>query len=423
MKLSEKIIIILGLLTLLAIGALIIVLLVKVPETEKSVVALSALKAPAPDQALVTFLSGEVFVYRNNKWEKVEIGDYFSGEDFIRVFSDSYCEVQFGGNAIISIQENSLLKLSEVYNSDSSSDIELDIKLGTLLCRVERITGQGKFVVKSENMAFGVRGTKFLLRKSGGKILLAVDEGKVAVISGATGAEQILVNEKQEIEIDDKSKALGELKALSTLSQSELELINKLKLLPLKEKYIIDLVKIALVVKPADAEIYLAGEKVGYGVYAGLFAVGEELDFLIKRNGYKDRALKIKTEKGADSEYRIKLELAPPMAGLSDVNLPLDLEALTKQLKDSIELLNTKLQITEGEKDKFKTKIEELDEKIKNLSKHEAELQTQVNLLQDEKSKLETDLSKIKEEMTIIKKELDEKRELLKAIHEESGKP
>ncbi|MBN1797436.1 MAG: FecR domain-containing protein [Spirochaetales bacterium] len=421
MKTSEKIILLLGIFTLLGAAILLTVLFVFAPGSEREVVALAALKAPSSDQALVTFLSGEVFIYRNNEWKAVEIGDYLEADDFVRVFADSYCEVQFGDNSIISIQENTLLHLNEVYHSDSERDIEIDIKLGTLLCRVEKITGNTKFRVKSSLIAFGVRGTEFLLRKAEGRTLLAVREGKVALITLDSGEERILVGEKQEIEIDDESGRLGELSALSELNKSQLELIEKLKLLPLKEKYIIELVKIAVVVDPLDAEIYLAGERVGYGVYAGLFTVGEELSFIIRRNGYQEKRLIIPVEKGGDSEYRIKLELAEPLTGLSDVKITIDMKAMADELEDNIELLEQKLKVTELEKDRFKSKIDTLNDRIEQIAHNETELKVQITKLKDEKTKLEAELNKMKDDMLVIKKELDEKTELLRSIHEDTG--
>ncbi len=421
MKTSEKIIIILGILTLLGIAVLLTVLFVMVPDSEREVVALTALKAPSSDQALVTYFSGEVYIYRNNEWKIVEIGDYIEADDYVKVFADSYCEVQFGDNSIISIQANTLLQLNEVYHSDSGRDIELDLKLGTLLCRVEKITGNTKFRVKSDHMAFGVRGTKFLLRKAEGKTLLAVHEGSVALIALDSGEEQLLVGEKQEIEIEDQSGTLGESKALSELNKSQLELIEKLKLLPLKEKYIIDLVKIALVVDPLDTEIYLVGERVGYGVYAGLFTAGEELSFVLRRNGYQEKQVNIPVEKGADSEYRIKMELAEPLTGLSDVKITIDMKALADELEDNIELLEKKLQVTELEKDRFKSKIEDLNKRIKEIAADESELKIQITKLKDEKTKLEGELEQMKDDMLVIKKDLDEKTELLRSIHEDTG--
>jgi hypothetical protein len=421
MKTSEKIVIVLGIVALLGIAVFLIVFFVIAPYSEQDVIALSVLSAPSSEQALVTNFSGEVYIYRNKDWKTVEIGDYVEADDFIKVFADSYCEVQFGDHTVISVQENSLLQLNEVYHSDSERDIELDIKLGTLLCRVERITGNTKFRVKSTHMAFGVRGTKFLLKKAEGKTLLAVKEGKVALIALDTGEEKILIAENQQIEIEDKTATLGELKALGELNKSQLELIEKLKLLPLKEKYIIDLVKIALVVDPLDAEIYLAGERVGYGVYAGLYTVGEELSFVIRRNGYQDKQMVIPVERGGDREYRIKLQLAEPLTGLSDVKIDVDMKALASELENNIELLEKKLQVTEAEKNKFKSKIEDLDNRIKQIASNESELKVQVTKLKDEKSKLEAELKKMKDDMLVLQNELDEKNELLRSIHEETG--
>jgi hypothetical protein len=423
MKSSEKIIIILGVLTVLGLAALVTVFLIKAPPTENARVTLSALKAPSPDQALITFLSGRVYVYRGREWKAAGIGDFLEAEDYVRAFADAYCEIQFGDGSVVAVQENTLLKMSQVFHGDQGLDIELDLKLGTVLCSVEKLAGNSRFTVKSETLAFGVRGTKFFVQKRQGKTLVAVEEGKVAVLSPETGAEKLLVGDKQEVEIDDTKGSPGELKDLSALSESQLELINKLKLLPLKEKYIIELVKIAVVANPLDAEIYLGGQRVGYGVYAGLFPAGTELAFTVKHTGYVEKSFSVTAEKGGDSEYRVKLVLAEPMAGLAGENVSVDLKALADELKDNIELLKNKLQITEAEKEKFRGKMQELNDDLKKLSQKDSELEIQVKQLRDEKTKLQQDLKVINEEMKSLQTELDQKNELLRSIHEQSGKP
>ncbi len=423
MKTSEKIIIIMGVLTVLGLAALITVFLVKVSPAENARVSLSALKAPSSDQALITFLSGRVYVYRGEEWKSAGIGDFLEADDYVRVFADAYCEIQFGDGSVVAVQENTLIKMSQVFHGDQGLDIELDLKLGTVLCSVQKLVGNSKFTVTSPTMAFGVRGTKFFVQKKQGTTLVAVEEGKVAVLSPNTGAERLLVGNKQEVEINDTDGSLGKLKDLSALSESQLELINKLKLLPLKEKYIIELVKMAVVADPLDAEIFLDGERVGYGVYAGLFPVGTELGFTIKHTGYLEKSFKVTAEKGGDSEYRVKLELAKPMAGLDGEKISVDLRALAEELKGNIELLQNKLQITEAEKERFRSKMQELNDDLKKLAQKDSQLEIQVKQLRDEKNKLEQDLKVINEEMKALQTELDQKNELLRSIHEQSGNP
>ncbi len=421
MKVSEKIIIVLGILTVLGLAVLITIFTVKTPESQKAKVSLAALQAPTPDQALITFLSGRVYIYRHNNWTVAQIGDAVEAADFVRVFRDSYCEIQFGDRSVISLQENTLVKMSQVYNADTGTDIEMDIKLGTLLCNVNKLTGDSRFRIKSDTSAFGVRGTKFLIQKTKDKTLLAVKEGTVAVTTPLIDSAELLVGHNKQVEIDNKTGNPGKLQDLSALSQSQLELVEKLKLLALKEKFVIELVKIAVVVDPLDAEIYLGGQRVGYGVYAGLFTDGEKLDFTIKHNGYQDKSISVAVKKGEDSEYRVKLKLAEPLAGLEGAKISVDLRALADELQDNIELLKNKLQVTEAEKEKFRKQMQDLNDNLKDLSKHDSDLEVQVKKLSDEKSKLEQDLQAIREEMKSVRTELDQKNELLRSIHEQSG--
>ncbi len=58
---------------------------------------------------------------------------------------------------------------------------------------------------------------------------------------------------------------------------------------------------------PADAEIVLNGRKVGTGSFSGQFAVGEQLSFVIKRDGYNERTLTLSVSPGTGRVYEINL--------------------------------------------------------------------------------------------------------------------
>ena len=58
----------------------------KVTETK-----LDPVEAPQLTQAVVTFLSGEVSVLRNETWEFVDIGDFIEQKDTLKVGEDSFC--------------------------------------------------------------------------------------------------------------------------------------------------------------------------------------------------------------------------------------------------------------------------------------------------------------------------------------------
>ncbi len=62
-----------------------------------------AVTTPSIEQALVTFLSGDVLRIREGRESVLEIGDYVQRDDAVVVYEASFCELQFGDTAIVRI--------------------------------------------------------------------------------------------------------------------------------------------------------------------------------------------------------------------------------------------------------------------------------------------------------------------------------
>ncbi len=69
--------------------------------------------------------------------------------------------------------------------------------------------------------------------------------------------------------------------------------------------------EIGVRVVPSDSEILLNGKPVGRGNFRGRFSVGEELSFLLRREGYLDKDLKLVVAAGSGKIYEITLEINP----------------------------------------------------------------------------------------------------------------
>ncbi len=66
--------------------------------------------------------------------------------------------------------------------------------------------------------------------------------------------------------------------------------------------------KIGIEVMPRDAEIFLNGNPVGSGSFYGLFKPGDRLVFLIKREGFVSKEIRINVKKGSSKKYSVELE-------------------------------------------------------------------------------------------------------------------
>ncbi len=143
---------------------------------------LSGLQIPKNNQGLVTFLSGDVEILNNGDWDTLYIGDFVEVGTTVKVYENSFCELQFGETAVVKIQESTELVMDSVLFESGQTNITLNIITGSLLCKVEKLIGNEQFNVKTNSSVCGVRGTEFMVKEDKSGTVLAVREGKVAIL-------------------------------------------------------------------------------------------------------------------------------------------------------------------------------------------------------------------------------------------------
>ena len=142
------------------------------------------IELPREHQAIITFLSGEVFLFREGGWKEIEIGASVSVDDRLKVGEDSYCELQFGNTGVARIQENTEVLMESLYLKTSEVKIGLKMNVGAIIARINKLSSGEEFRLRTRSVAVGVRGTIFLLREEEGENpVLAVKEGKVSIAS------------------------------------------------------------------------------------------------------------------------------------------------------------------------------------------------------------------------------------------------
>lgn len=134
------------------------------------------------NKALVTFLSGVSFVLQGNDWQPLEIGDQLQGGNTVKVDEDSYCELQFGGLAVVRIEANTVLAIEELFLMSTGGNITFNITAGSALYKVGKLRGDQRFDIKTMTAVMGVRGTKFAVQ---------VDEKEGTLLAVKSGALQI----------------------------------------------------------------------------------------------------------------------------------------------------------------------------------------------------------------------------------------
>ena len=153
---------------------------------------LTPVEQPEAREGLITYYSGDVSVFEEGEWYEVEIGDFVTEKNIIKVNSDSFCEVQFGETAVIKIQENSEIDLARISLEPGNAEVALDMKIGNVICKVQKLTGNESFKVKTQTAVCGVRGTEFSVASNADEeTVLAVKKGAVAVMPKSVDVDQL----------------------------------------------------------------------------------------------------------------------------------------------------------------------------------------------------------------------------------------
>jgi outer membrane protein assembly factor BamB len=168
-----------------------------VRETELEPVA-----SPRPTQALVTFLSGDVFRSAGSDWEELEIGALLEQDTALKTGADAYCELQFGSLGVIRIEADTQILLEDVVLDPGQANVGINVAVGSVLNKVNKLAGGEHYAVKSQAAVCGVRGTEFGVSvDEAGETRLAVKEGQVAVLPANVDVQVL----KQQVVGQDES--------------------------------------------------------------------------------------------------------------------------------------------------------------------------------------------------------------------------
>lgn len=157
------------------------------------IVELAPVETPGYMQAMITFITGDVFRLEEGEWIYAEIGEFLEEDDSIQVESDSHCEIQFGDRAVVRVESDTELALSSVFMQPGESKIGIDLAVGSVLVKVQKLAGGEKFNVKTQSTVCGVRGTEFSVKSEPGvETILAVKEGAVTVLPPELDIEELV---------------------------------------------------------------------------------------------------------------------------------------------------------------------------------------------------------------------------------------
>ncbi len=144
-------------------------------------IGLARADAPAPHPGRtvageVVSVVGSVFVRSDRKADdtsedgkshSIKPGDYIYADDIINTASSGRIKVLLKDKTIVDLGPSALFKVDKFDNKDGSSAREAEVSLayGTMRAAVtQKITGGGKFKVRTPSATMGVRGTEFVIK-------------------------------------------------------------------------------------------------------------------------------------------------------------------------------------------------------------------------------------------------------------------
>ncbi|MDC7221411.1 MAG: FecR domain-containing protein [Spirochaetales bacterium] len=347
----------------------------------------------------ITGISGEVYIIRNDRIINADIGDPLKEGDVLKVVDQSYCQIQFSDRGTAGLDSNTVMLMKKLVNAQKDMQIRTEVLMGSMLYRVNHLTETDEFKVEADGVLYDVKGTEFLVSSTADGTLLAVEEGLVHYTVDGEEYDEPLVATGEQVFItkDDRSDAkvypMGESAALRV---ENLKGIDQLSTDSGSWP-----VTVVLETSPVGADIYLDGRKIATGLFSGLFNVGSELDFLVRKRGYVDETLHLVISQGDDKIYLVELE-------------PADLET-TMDESGSVESFEG---ILERMRQQYTIELEEAQTRFdREISRKNSE----INSLAEEKTQLSRDKKDLEDQMEQKQEEVVELRKLMTQIQELSN--
>ncbi len=130
------------------------------------------------EDAVVTFLFGDVKIKRNGNEQKANIKEHLKKGDMILTGKKSFIVVQLGGETVFRIEQESRVKLNSITGHGEN---EFYLSKGMVLSKISRLRKGERYVIKTPTAVASVRGTVFLTEHNSGTSRVAVSRGKVKV--------------------------------------------------------------------------------------------------------------------------------------------------------------------------------------------------------------------------------------------------
>jgi hypothetical protein len=176
---------------------------------------------------LVNFVVGNAYIIgQNNVKVPARTGmPVDKGMKVATTGAQSICEIYFNDNAI-KIQGDSLLDIDSLSSGDRKSEnTALTVEKGKVFTHVTKLRKEDVFTLKTSTCVAAVRGTDFLVAKTGSGSTVSCLDGKVEVVGSRDTAVPVIIARQEEALSDGSAvnknsiqpAALDQLKGLSAI--------------------------------------------------------------------------------------------------------------------------------------------------------------------------------------------------------------
>ncbi len=365
-----------------------------------------------PGDAVISRISGEVYIIREEKMLTPRAGDSIREGDVIKVVDNSWCQVHISGKATMNIRSNTLLKVQRLLTGTRDIDIRTELLTGSMIYKVDRLEATDNLEVLAQKKIYRVEGTEFIVEAYSEGSRVAVREGHVAVLleEDREAPLEILpagksldlrgwesrtpLPESRELGLRDKKIFKDETPSLGSSGQTRL-------------------VYLEIETEPTGAQIYLDGRLSGRQGLSGLFSPDEELLLLARKRGYRDVSLKV-TPKDLRSS-RILLKLDPLSLEESLIN------ETGRTAEPDIEELKARFEEAEDLNSSFKSQIRESEARLEELNTLSRSLKNDLMTLEGDNSALRQEKSDLEKELEASIQEQEKLKNLLIEIQKLSA--
>ena len=183
---------------------------------------------PKKEIATAQQVTGEVLFKKKGKgqWRRVKVGTKITEADVLRTMVESNVQLVLESGSTVSLEENTVVKLSELVKDGKKSTSKVDIKRGKILFNVKKLTAsKSKFTFETLTATAAIRGTIGSLSFGKGGTVASLEEGKLELKSDkggksvTIGANQIAIQSDKGFEVKTVKNKNELLKTLETLEK------------------------------------------------------------------------------------------------------------------------------------------------------------------------------------------------------------